>query len=213
VPLLLCSLFLSIYFKGFFLMTISVPPQVPPTSGPVSPRPSPGPGASGLGGTTTLTIENNEADNSSQINTAQVQNSNVQINTAYQRPDGEALGGGIVLNNPLSVYGQVTTNGSYTQGSVGVQWTPGRGRTARRILKQRQQQIEQDIQLTQFNAQLAKEKHCAELLRAGFTTQSCDGVVLLAKAPEPKVIYKEISVPPKHDDCSKTTCKPIKGLW
>jgi hypothetical protein len=197
-------------------MTLSTPPPYNPPPVPEHP----GDYSHPLGGTYEVNYENNELDNSSQNNINESRNTNVQINAAFQRAEAESLGNGIRLNNPLSVYGQVTSDGDYTQGTIGFQWTPGRGKTARKILKQRQQQIALSIQQQQqayaneqFKAQLALEQHCAKLANGGFTSPSCKGIVARIPAAKPKAQQPPVVTEEGKVDCAKTGCTPVPARW
>ena len=213
-------------------MTVSTPPPfIEPPVQPVAPAQPTTPvlvpvdnngGASGLAGTQGVSIDSTEIDESTQVNSSNSSQSNIQVNNAFQPRSGESLGGGIVLNNPLEFYGQITTDGNYTQGTIGGRWTPGRGRSARRILKKRQKQIDQEIILTQdriaaqrFQTQLDLEKHCLVQAQQGYTSASCEGVITRVVKEEPAAQQRQVThtVSDFHQLHNHTAPEPVRGRY
>lgn len=157
-------------------------PSPPPPQAPVVDQRAP----SSFGSASDLEFNTSSTDQSVQNNVSNAANSNVQINTAFQRANAEQLGDGIALNSPLSFYGQVTTVdfGQTTQATVGVNWTP-RDKETRKIIKLRKQQIKLAMKAKEdaiVAAQAAEgqklELHCAKLASQGFSSKTCKDVLV-----------------------------------
>ena len=170
-----------------------------------------------------LALEENNTDINDQNNVANVQgtNQNVPVNTAFQPVGPESLGGDIQLNSPWQFYGQTTTTGRFTQGTVGVRFNP-RGRAARRILKKRNIQIDQQINRANLEERIALEGHCAKLSRSGVTSATCTGIVTainpqpVVQAPAPAPVYTPpapVFNPPAPVARPHVAPAPVRGLW